>query len=445
MPRLNAFPRGLKDARSSLKRARQVSKARRKAPDKDTLRELYLKSGNKCAFPDCTRVMLNKDGDFVGQICHIEAAEEGGERFNAAMSDQERASSQNLMLMCYDHHVTTNDVIKYTVPMLQAMKQKHEAKFTDPAQAILDGDARQQAGGIVQIGDGNRAVIASNSGPIHMGDNHHHHYPVANSREADAGSAIGLLNWLLANVPSKELSETLPVASRLAKKLGDKAFERWATLEFKGYYQRDMTEGDSVPEYRDVPGRYVDAYKHMAPDDPDVPSMNIYRMSNGVRELEQYAASKNEISLHNPDILRMIRTSLRFNAERFVSMPSAFLGVLDSIRANLLDRLHSIEAEQPAALQAEAAKRVVLPPLALEILRGAIAGKTPINVIHYDGGFGVATGQQQFDSKFHPQRAAELDDAVTRLSEAGWIKDAGGGLFHVTQAGFEGERRLREA
>jgi hypothetical protein len=66
-----------------------VAKAKRKAPDKDTLRELYLKSGNQCAFPACTRVMLNKDGVFVGQICHIEAAEEGGERASPLWLDSE--------------------------------------------------------------------------------------------------------------------------------------------------------------------------------------------------------------------------------------------------------------------------------------------------------------------------------------------------------------------
>jgi hypothetical protein len=155
-----------------------VAKAKRKTPDKDTLRELYLKSGNRCAFPDCTRVMLNKDGVFVGQICHIEAAEEGGERFNCAMSDEERAAFPNLMLMCYEHHVITNNVDTYPVPVLQAMKAEHEAKFTDPAQAILDGDARQLAGDVVQIGTANRAVTAPNSGTINMGDSHqHYHHP----------------------------------------------------------------------------------------------------------------------------------------------------------------------------------------------------------------------------------------------------------------------------
>lgn len=50
----------------------------RMAPTKKTLRELYLRSGNQCAFPGCTAGMIDSNGDFVGQICHIEAAEEKG-------------------------------------------------------------------------------------------------------------------------------------------------------------------------------------------------------------------------------------------------------------------------------------------------------------------------------------------------------------------------------
>jgi hypothetical protein len=173
-----------------------VAKAKRKAPDKDTLRELYLKSGNGCAFPDCTRVMLNKDGVFVGQICHIEAAEEGGERFNPAMSDEERAAFPNLMLMCYEHHVITNDVDTYPVPVLQAMKAEHEAKFTDPAQAILDGDARQLTGDVVQIGTANRAVTAPNSGTINMGDSHHNYHHPAHPQQIELKPAVAEIEIL---------------------------------------------------------------------------------------------------------------------------------------------------------------------------------------------------------------------------------------------------------
>lgn len=115
-----------------------MAKAKRRAPDKHTLRELYLKSGNQCAFPGCSDLILNSDGEFIGQICHIEAAEDGGERFNKDQTDAQRASSANLMLMCYPHHIKTNDVGTYTVPMLQQMKADHEAKFTDIAQTIKD-------------------------------------------------------------------------------------------------------------------------------------------------------------------------------------------------------------------------------------------------------------------------------------------------------------------
>ncbi len=100
-------------------------------PVKKTLRELYLKSGNQCAFPGCGKVMINAEGNFIGQICHIEAAEEGGERFNPEMTNEDRRAFSNLVLMCYDHHIKTNNVEKHTVQALQKMKVDHEAKFTD--------------------------------------------------------------------------------------------------------------------------------------------------------------------------------------------------------------------------------------------------------------------------------------------------------------------------
>ena len=80
--------------------------------------------------------MMNGEGVFIGQICHIEAAEEGGERFNPNQTNEERRHLSNLMLMCYEHHRVTNDVVKYTVPILKGMKQVHEAKFTDIAAAM---------------------------------------------------------------------------------------------------------------------------------------------------------------------------------------------------------------------------------------------------------------------------------------------------------------------
>lgn len=128
---------------------------KRLVPTKDTLRELYLKSGNRCAFPDCTALMLDTEGDFIGQITHIEAAEIGGPRFNENMSNEERRSFTNLILMCYPHHVKTHDVEKYSVATLKEMKARHEVRFTDVAQtienAITDHGTKTVAGKAVTL------------------------------------------------------------------------------------------------------------------------------------------------------------------------------------------------------------------------------------------------------------------------------------------------------
>lgn len=100
----------------------------RLAPTKDTLRALFARSGNICAFPGCTSPLLNDKNKFIGQICHIEAAEPGGERYNSAMSDEDRRCVENLILLCYPHHVETNDVHEYPVEILKQMKHEHESK-----------------------------------------------------------------------------------------------------------------------------------------------------------------------------------------------------------------------------------------------------------------------------------------------------------------------------
>lgn len=72
--------------------------------------------------------MVDADKTVVGQICHIEAAEAGGERYNASQTDEERASFDNLLLLCKGHHEETDDVVTYTVAILKKIKDEHEAR-----------------------------------------------------------------------------------------------------------------------------------------------------------------------------------------------------------------------------------------------------------------------------------------------------------------------------
>lgn len=108
----------------------------RKPISKTTLKRLFALSGNVCAFPECDQVLVNDSGNFVGQICHIEAAEVGGERYNPSQTDAERADFNNLILLCANHHIETNNVTKYTVSILKDFKKNHEKKFTNKTYKI---------------------------------------------------------------------------------------------------------------------------------------------------------------------------------------------------------------------------------------------------------------------------------------------------------------------
>ena len=92
-----------------------------------TIKTLFGKSGNQCAFPECTQAIIEDDA-IIGEICHIEAACEGGERYNPNQTDHERRSEKNLILLCANHPLITNDTSVYTVEFLQKMKQKHESR-----------------------------------------------------------------------------------------------------------------------------------------------------------------------------------------------------------------------------------------------------------------------------------------------------------------------------
>lgn len=101
----------------------------RLAPKTDVLRALFARSGNQCAFPGCTQPLINGKNKFIAQVCHIEAALEGGERYNPKGDDEHRRSYENLVIFCYPHHIETNDVDDYPVERLLEIKREHEKMF----------------------------------------------------------------------------------------------------------------------------------------------------------------------------------------------------------------------------------------------------------------------------------------------------------------------------
>lgn len=100
----------------------------RLAITRETLVPLFAKSGNVCAYPGCTHELVTARNLFVGQICHIEAANPGGQRYNPNSTDEVRRSVANLLLLCYRHHRETDDVAAFDTHALRSMKHQHESE-----------------------------------------------------------------------------------------------------------------------------------------------------------------------------------------------------------------------------------------------------------------------------------------------------------------------------
>ncbi len=94
-----------------------------------TIKILFGRSGNQCAFPGCEQVLIDGN-NVIADVCHIEAANEDGERYNPEQTDEERRGEENLILLCATHHRVTNDVNRFTVEILKKMKITHESKFS---------------------------------------------------------------------------------------------------------------------------------------------------------------------------------------------------------------------------------------------------------------------------------------------------------------------------
>jgi hypothetical protein len=104
----------------------------RKEPTVKTIKRLYAKSGNRCSFPNCKQLIFSDNNtENISQVCHIEAAEENGQRYNYDSTNELRRQYDNLIILCPTHHKITDDISKYTVEILKNMKSEHENKIAE--------------------------------------------------------------------------------------------------------------------------------------------------------------------------------------------------------------------------------------------------------------------------------------------------------------------------
>ncbi|GAB5564432.1 MAG: hypothetical protein Wins2KO_14950 [Winogradskyella sp.] len=105
----------------------------RKPPSAETYKLLYVRSGNECAFPGCNHPIFNDDGLYIAQLCHINAANEGGQRYDKNQTDEQRRAPENLLFMCHRHHKETDS---FKEDKLLEIKLNHESQFTESGRQL---------------------------------------------------------------------------------------------------------------------------------------------------------------------------------------------------------------------------------------------------------------------------------------------------------------------
>jgi hypothetical protein len=99
---------------------------------------LWVRSGNKCAFPGCDRDLVLEAEDeivtdtIVSQEAHIVARQPDGPRGVSDLTEEERDLYDNLLLLCLEHHkVVDDDPTTWSVKRLHEIKSDHETRVRE--------------------------------------------------------------------------------------------------------------------------------------------------------------------------------------------------------------------------------------------------------------------------------------------------------------------------
>jgi hypothetical protein len=107
-----------------------------------TMRELMFASGGRCAMTDCGLSLISPTGGWIGTVAHIIGAELDGPRGAGPMQPEERASFDNLVLMCATHgrevDAAETGEKNFPIDKLRIMKETHEAKVSEAIAVAIE-------------------------------------------------------------------------------------------------------------------------------------------------------------------------------------------------------------------------------------------------------------------------------------------------------------------
>lgn len=105
------------------------------------MKVLYMLSGGKCAKCKQPLFLTKADGNVsnLSEMAHICGEKSDAARYDETMTDEQRQSYSNLMAMCPKcHKEIDDDEQKYTVPILNKMKEEHEQTVMQMLTSSID-------------------------------------------------------------------------------------------------------------------------------------------------------------------------------------------------------------------------------------------------------------------------------------------------------------------
>lgn len=149
-------------------------------------------------------------------------------------------------------------------------------------------------------------------------------------------------NNIIERAKSEKLSLVMPDLIHFATELNNSEFKKWILLEYNGYFNTNplLEESTVVPEYRIVPGQFFDIYNRpLIIQDPKLTFVNTIRLRNGITELENYSAENKFFEIMDAGLNKLINDNLNVTVNSFSFHSSSVVGVLDSIRSQLITKL----------------------------------------------------------------------------------------------------------
>ena len=68
------------------------------APSPKTIKRLFSLSKNECAYPRCSNVLVNQTGNIIGEMCHINARNPGGPRYDSGLPARAPGASFSIVM-----------------------------------------------------------------------------------------------------------------------------------------------------------------------------------------------------------------------------------------------------------------------------------------------------------------------------------------------------------